>query len=120
MELIPRDNAVILEPLKAEKYGGLHLPRAGALDPDDRMGRVVAVGPGRIVQEEIQGKQSLQRRPVGVQMGDVVIFSRGLAAQPDLQGPIYMIVPDDAILAVVDGYDEKKASASPVNGTASY
>ena len=69
MTLKPLDDRVVVEPMEAEETtaGGIVLPDAAKEKP--QRGKVIAVGPGRLL-------DSGERCKVGVAVGDVVLFGK--------------------------------------------
>jgi chaperonin GroES len=93
VSLQPLDDRVVVENVEqAEKSaGGVILPDTAKEKPQE--GRVVAVGPGRL--------EAGQRVPVGVKVGDTVIYSKYSGSEVKYQGKDYLIISAKDVLAVV-------------------
>ena len=91
--LQPLGDRVLVEPSEAEEKspGGIILPETAQEQPAE--GKVIAVGPGRILDE---GK----RQEVSVSEGDVVIYKRFGGTEVSLDGEEYVLVDEDSILAI--------------------
>jgi len=91
--LQPLGDRVLVEPSEAEEKspGGIILPETAQEQPAE--GKVIAVGPGRILDD---GK--LQE--VSVSEGDVVIYKRFGGTEVSLDGEEYVLVDEDSILAI--------------------
>ena len=89
--LKPLSDHVVVESLKEEKKkGGIILPDTVNKERQEQ-GKVVATGPGKLV----DGK----RAPIQVKRGDVVVYSFGHEIKID--GKEYTIVSEDNILAII-------------------
>jgi len=91
---IPFNDRVLLEPIdEGEKtYGSIIIPDAGKERPE--IGKVVAVGPGRISEfgTEITVK---------AKVGDIVVVPKIGTIQFDYEGTMYYILQDKEILAKI-------------------
>ncbi|QDT14876.1 co-chaperone GroES [Alienimonas californiensis] len=94
MTLNPLDDRVVIEPLEAEETtaGGIVLPDA-AKEKSQR-GKVLAVGPGRLL-------DSGERSPVGVEVGDEVLFGKYGGTEIEVDGKDVKILREADILAKV-------------------
>ncbi len=104
--LKPLGGRVVVEPHEPEEKtkGGIILPDTAKKKP--RKGTVVAVGPGRILENG-------ERAPVGVKVGDVVIYSQYSGTEVTMKsGKEYVILEDDAVLAVDEAAGAKQAKAA--------
>ncbi len=91
--LKPLSDHVVIEPLKEEhKKGGIILPDTVHKEKQEQ-GKVVAVGPGKLV----DGK----RIPLEVKKGDVVIFTKYGPNEVKVAGKEYLVAREDDILAIV-------------------
>jgi chaperonin GroES len=93
----PLGDKVLIRPLGDDEFGttspsGIIIPETVDRDKADR-GEVVAVGPGR--HEEGSDK----RIPVGVEVGDKVIFQWG--DKVEYEGVEYYLVGESSISAVI-------------------
>ena len=89
----PLGDRVVLEPSESEETtaGGIVLPDAAKKKPQE--GTVIAVGPGRILDN---GK----RADVGVKAGDVVVYAKYGGTEVKVDGKEYVILEADQIFAV--------------------
>ena len=94
MNLNPLDDRVVIEPLEAEETtaGGIVLPDA-AKEKSQR-GKVLAVGPGKLL-------DSGERSPVGVVVGDEVLFGKYGGTEIEVEGKDVKILREADILAKV-------------------
>ncbi len=94
MTLNPLDDRVVIEPLEAEETtaGGIVLPDA-AKEKSQR-GKVLAVGPGKLL-------DSGERSPVGVDVGDEVLFGKYGGTEIEVDGKDVKILREADILAKV-------------------
>jgi len=96
MNINPLDDRVVVKPLEAEETtaGGIVLPDAAQEKP--QRGEVVAVGPGRLL-------DSGERCPVGVEVGDEVLFGKYGGTEIEVDGQEIKILRESDILAKVVG-----------------
>lgn len=96
MKIKPLDDRVVVEPLSAEETtaGGIVLPDAAKEKP--QRGKVVAVGPGRLLDNG-------ERCPVGVSIGDEVLFSKYGGTEIEVDGQDVKILRESDILAKLLG-----------------
>jgi len=94
MTLKPLDDRVVVEPMDAEETtaGGIVLPDAAREKP--QRGKVVAVGPGRLL-------DSGERVKVGVVVGDEVLFGKYGGTEIEVDGRDVKILRESDILAKV-------------------
>ena len=93
-KLRPLDDRVVVEPLGAEEVtaGGIVLPDSAQEKP--QRGKVVAVGPGRLL-------DSGQRGELSVTIGDEVIFGKYGGTEIEVDGEEVKILRESDILAKV-------------------
>lgn len=94
--LKPLGDRVLVEPLEAEEKsaGGIYLPEAAQETP--REGKVIAVGPGRVL-------DTGQRVEVSVAVGDIVVYTRYGGNEVTVGGKDYLIIDEGSLLAVKAG-----------------
>ena len=94
MKLVPLGDRVVLKQLVAEETtkSGIVLP--GQAKEKPQQAEVVAVGPGG----NIDGKEVTMQ----VKVGDKVIYSKYAGTEVKLEGQEYIIVRQNAILAIVE------------------
>ena len=91
----PLADRVVLEPLKEEEKtkAGLYLPDTAEKEKSEQ-GKVLAVGPGKLTDKG-------DRKPMGVKVGDLVIFG-GYHSKQKVGDKEYYIIPEEDILAVLE------------------
>ena len=94
MSLKPLDDRVVVEPLDAEETtaGGIVLPDAA--QEKQQRGKVVAVGPGRLL-------DSGERCAVSVKIGDEVLFGKYGGTEIEIDGKDVKVLRESDILAKV-------------------
>jgi len=92
----PLEDRILVQPLDAEQktQSGLVIPDTAKEKPQE--GKVLAVGPGRFVEN------SDKRVPLDVAVGDVVVFSKYGGTEIKYQGEEYLILSTRDVLAVVE------------------
>lgn len=95
LKINPLDDRVVVTPLEAEakSAGGVILPDAAQEKP--QQGKVVAVGPGRTLDD---GK----RAAMAVKKGDTVVYGRYAGTDVKVDGKDYKILRENEILAKFD------------------
>lgn len=96
MNLKPLDDHIVVEPLEAEQVtaGGIVLPETAKEKP--QRGKIVAVGPGRILDSGERGEMS-------VAVGDEVIYGKYAGQDIEVDGCEYKILTESEVLAKVIG-----------------
>ncbi len=94
INLRPLDDRVVVEPSEAEETtpGGIVLPDSAREKP--QRGKVVAVGPGRLL-------DSGDRGDLSVAIGDTVIYGRYGGSEIEVDGQEMKILRESDILAKV-------------------
>lgn len=94
IKLRPLDDRVVVKPIEAEEKtaGGIVLPDAAKEKP--QRGTVVAVGPGRLLDNG-------QRGALSVQIGDQVIYGKYGGSDIKVEGDEVKILRESDILAKV-------------------
>lgn len=102
MKLRPLDDKVVIRRKDAESMtpGGLYLPDKAKTTP--REGTVIAVGPGRLLENGI-------RAELQVKVGDKVLFIPYAGHDCDCDGVDHLIMVESDILAVLDSQDPAPA-----------
>lgn len=95
MNLKPLGDRVIIEILETEEKtsSGIVLPDKAKEKPQE--GKVVAVGPGRILDDG-------SRVQMDVQVGNRVVFSKYAGTEIKIDGKEYLILRQDDILGVYE------------------
>jgi chaperonin GroES len=94
VNLRPLDDRVVVQTLEAEAVtsGGIVLPDSAKEKP--QRGRVVAVGPGKLMDNGARGTLS-------VSIGDEVIFGKYGGSEVEVGGEEYKILRESDILAKI-------------------
>ncbi len=94
IKIRPLDDRVVVEPMEAEETtaGGIVLPDAAKEKP--QRGTVVAVGPGKLLDNGDRGELS-------VTVGDEVIFGKYGGTEIEVEGTDVKILRESDILAKV-------------------
>ncbi|RMF39632.1 MAG: co-chaperone GroES [Planctomycetota bacterium] len=94
IKIRPLDDRVVVQPVEAEETtaGGIVLPDTAKEKP--QRGTVVAVGPGRLLDNG-------NRAPLSVAVGDVVIYGKYGGSDVEVNGQEYKILRESDILAKV-------------------
>ena len=94
MHLKPLDDRVVIQPLDAEATtaGGIVLPDAAQEKP--QRGKVMAVGPGRLL-------DSGERCKVALTVGDEVLFGKYGGTDIEVEGDEVKILRESDILAKI-------------------
>lgn len=94
MAVKPLDDRVLIKQSEAEEMtaGGIVLPDAAQEKP--QMGKVVAVGPGKLL-------DSGKRGEMGLKKNDVVYYGKYAGTEVKIDGDDYMICRESDVLAVV-------------------
>jgi len=89
----PLSDKVLVKPSKGEEksLGGIYIPDSAQQKPID--GDVIAVGPGRVLDDGTRSTPS-------VQVGDRVVYSKYGGTEIKLDGDEYVILAEDQIYAV--------------------
>jgi chaperonin GroES len=94
LKVRPLDDRVVVQPIEAEETtaGGIVLPDAAKEKP--QRGTVLAVGPGRLLDNGKRGELS-------VSVGDEVIYGKYGGSDIEINGDVYKILRESDILAKV-------------------
>ena len=92
--LKPLDDRVVILPNKAETKtkSGIYIPEGAKEKP--LMGKVVAVGPGKLTDEG-------NRAELGVKIGDIVVYGKYCGNEIEIDGDEHMICRESELLGVV-------------------
>jgi len=95
MKLRPLDDRVVVKQSEAEEKtaGGIILPDAAKEKP--QMGKVIAVGPGKVLDD---GKRS----KVSVKKNDQVIYGKYSGSEIEIDREKYVILQESDILGIVE------------------
>jgi chaperonin GroES len=100
--LRPLGDRIVVKPGPQEEVtkGGILLPDTARKKP--REGEVVAVGPGKLLENG-------ERSPLEVSVGDVVVYSEYGGTEITLDGEDYVILDEGSVLAINPGAKKGKA-----------
>jgi chaperonin GroES len=94
MAIKPLDDRIVVEPLEAEEKtsGGILLPDSAKQRP--QRGKVIATGPGKL-------RDSGERSPVSVKVGDEVLYGRYAGNEVEFGGKELKIMREGDILGKI-------------------
>jgi chaperonin GroES len=89
----PLGNRVLLKPLEEEEKsaGGIVLPDSARKKP--QQGKVVAVGPGKTLEDG-------RLVPLSVKVGDVVVYPEFGGTELKIKDKEYVIIDEDSLLGI--------------------
>jgi chaperonin GroES len=95
LKIRPLDDRVVVEPFEAEERtrGGIVLPDTAREKP--QQGKVVAVGPGKLLDSGERGQMSLR-------IGDAIFYGKYSGTEIEIEGDKYVILRESDVLAVQD------------------
>ena len=96
MKIKPLGDRVVLKPISVEEKSksGIIIPDTAEKERPEQ-GKVVAVGPGRVLEN---GKV----QPPSVKKGDVVLFTKYGPNEVKVDGTEYLIAKEEDILAILE------------------
>jgi chaperonin GroES len=91
----PLDDRVLVQPAAAEEKtkSGIYLPEQAKEKP--MMGKVIAVGPGKLSDEG-------ERTALSVKVGDTVVYGKYAGTEVDIDGKKHILVRESELLGVVE------------------
>ncbi|MFA6437039.1 MAG: co-chaperone GroES [Candidatus Paceibacterota bacterium] len=95
MNIKPLADRILIEPISSEEKtkSGIVLPDTAEKERPEQ-GKVVAVGPGKILDNG-------NRQKIEVEKGDIVLFSKYGPTEIKIDNKDYLIAREDDILAVI-------------------
>jgi chaperonin GroES len=95
MNLKPLDDRIVIKQSDAEEKtsGGIILPDAAREKP--QIGTVVAVGPGKILDNGKRGNMSVKKK-------DEVIYAKYMGSDVEIDGQKYVILRESDVLGIVE------------------
>lgn len=95
MNLKPLDDRIVIKQSEAEEKsaGGILLPDAAKEKP--QIGKVVAIGPGKLLDDGKRGKMSVKKK-------DEVIYGKYSGSEVEVDGEKYVILRESDILGIVE------------------
>lgn len=96
MAIRPLEDRVLVKPIQAESKtaSGIYLPEAAKEKPV--RGSVVAVGPGKRLENGKRGEMS-------VRVGDTVVYGKYAGTEVELKGDKHLILRETELLGVIQG-----------------
>jgi len=96
MPVKPLEDRVLIKPIEGESMteSGLYLPESAKEKPVK--GKVVATGPGKLMDN---GK----RAQLSVRKGDVVVYSQWAGTEVEIKGDKHLIMKETELLGVIEG-----------------
>lgn len=93
----PLGDRVVLQPneTQGKTASGIYIPDTASKEKPARA-TVVAVGPGRWDED---GEKQI---PVGVKIGDEVLFAKYAPEEIEVDGQTYLVVSESSLLAVIN------------------
>ena len=95
MNLKPLDDRIVIRQSEAEEKtaGGIILPDAAQEKP--QIGKVVAVGPGKLLDDGKRAKMSVKKK-------DEVIYGKYSGSEVECDGDKYVILRESDVLGIVE------------------
>lgn len=95
MALVPVNDHIIIKPATAEEItkSGIVLPDTAKNEKPEK-GEVIAVGPGRLLDNG-------QRAPMSVKVGDTVVFKKYAPDEITIDNQDFLVIADGDVIAVV-------------------
>ena len=96
MSVKPMDDRVLIKPIEQsdKTESGLYLPESAKERPV--RGKVVAVGPGKRLDNGGRAKPSVKK-------GDTVVYGKYAGTEVEFKGADHLILRESELLGVVDG-----------------
>jgi chaperonin GroES len=96
MAVKPLEDRVLVKPIEREEKteSGLYLPETAKERPVQ--GKVVAVGPGRRLENG-------QTAPMSVKKGDTVMYGKYAGSEIEVKGAEHLILRESELLGVIEG-----------------
>lgn len=95
MSVKPLEDRVLIKPLEAETKtaSGIYLPESAKEKP--MQGKVVAVGPGKLLDNGERVKPSVKK-------GDTVVFGKYAGTEIEIKGATHMIMRESELLGLIE------------------
>jgi chaperonin GroES len=96
MAVKPLEDRVLIKPVEKESKteSGIYLPETAKEKP--MQGKVVAVGPGKMLDNG-------ERVKPGVKKGDVVVYGKYAGTEIEIKNATHLIVRESELLGVIEG-----------------
>ncbi|MHC4194899.1 MAG: co-chaperone GroES [Planctomycetota bacterium] len=95
MKLKPLDDRIVIKQSEADEKtaGGIILPEAAKEKP--QIGTVVAVGPGKTLDDGTRSKMSVKKN-------DKVIYGKYMGNDVEIDGKKYVILSENNVLGIIE------------------
>jgi len=95
MKIKPLDDRIVIEQSEAKEKttGGIYLPDTAKEKP--QIGKVVAVGPGKML-------DSGKRNKMSVRKNDEIVYAKYLGSETEIDRKKYIILRESDILGIVE------------------
>ncbi|MFC1702867.1 co-chaperone GroES [Patescibacteria group bacterium] len=96
MKLKPLADRVVVKPLREDEVtkSGIVIPDTVEKERPEK-GEVLAVGPGKLLENG-------ERRPVAVQVGDIVLFKKHSPDEFKLDGEEYLLLEESDLIGLLE------------------
>jgi chaperonin GroES len=95
MKLRPLDDRVVIKQSEAEgkTAGGIILPDAAKEKP--QIGKIIAVGPGKLLDDGKRGKMSVKKN-------DEVVYARYIGSEIEIDREKFVVLHESDILGIIE------------------
>jgi chaperonin GroES len=95
MKLRPLDDRVVIKQSEAEEKtaGGIILPDAAKEKP--QIGKIIAVGPGKLLDDGKRGKMSVKKN-------DEVVYAKYIGSEIEIDGDKFVVLHESDILGIIE------------------
>jgi chaperonin GroES len=95
MKLRPLDDRVVIKQSEAEEKttGGIILPDTAKEKP--QIGKVVAVGPGKLLDDGKRGKMSVKKN-------NEVIYAKYIGSEVEIDGDKFVVLHESDVLGIIE------------------
>lgn len=95
MAVKPMEDRVLIKPIERDSMtsSGIYLPESSKERPVQ--GKVVAVGPGKLLDNGKRGEMSIKR-------GDTVVYGKYSGTEVEIKGVEHLILRESEVLGVFD------------------
>lgn len=93
MNLQPLSDHIIIKHVEEATKGGIILPASSEKEKPES-GEVVAVGPGKILDNG-------QRAPMSVKLGDKIVFKKYSADEIKIDKEEYLVISESDVIAII-------------------
>ncbi len=96
MAVKPLEDRVLVKPIEKDSVteSGLYLPEASKEKPIQ--GKVVATGPGKVLENGTRAAMSIKK-------GDTVVYSQYAGTEVEIEGKDHLILRESELLGIIGG-----------------